>query len=79
MYSSWFKNENEENLEEHLLYLQRSTNNGTIWFVSMILVSFFLIGLAVFVPDPGIYIALCGLPLAAIVFVIWLLLLLSII
>lgn len=79
MYSSWFKNENEENPEEDHLPLARSTNNGTIWFVSMILVSFFLIGLAVFVPDPGIYIVLCGLPLAAIVFTLWLLRLLSII
>ena len=79
MYSSWFKNENEENPEEYHLSTLRFTNNGTIWFVSMILVSFFLIGLAVFVPDPGIYIALCGLPLAAIVFTLWLLRLLSII
>jgi|YNPBryunderm2012_1023409.scaffolds.fasta_scaffold27467_2 hypothetical protein len=74
MYSSWFKN--DENSE---LPPGRSSNAGTIWFVSMCLVSFLLVGVAVFIPDPGIYIALCGLPLAAIVFTLWLLRLLSII
>jgi hypothetical protein len=69
MYSSWFKNDPDENTRESL---PRSSNIGTIWFISMCITALVLTGLAVFMPDPGLLIAICGLPLAGIVFTFWL-------
>ncbi|HAD06449.1 MAG TPA: hypothetical protein DCE76_04750 [Anaerolineaceae bacterium] len=75
MYSSWFKNDPDEDTWEPP---SRSSNAGTIWFVSMFITSFVLVGLAVFVPNPGLYIAACGFPVTWIVFLLWLLRLLRI-
>jgi hypothetical protein len=78
MYTSWFKNEQDTDEENHLPPSD-SSNAGTVWFLAMFVTAFMLVGLAIFIPDPGISIALYSFPLATIIFTLWLLRLLSII
>jgi hypothetical protein len=78
MYTSWFKNEPDENTNTTPQSSPQSSNVGTLWFILMSVTAFALVGIAVFAPNPGIYILICGLPAAGVIFTIWLLLLLYI-
>ncbi len=77
MYSSWFKNDPSESRGG--LPPQRPSNAGTIWFVAMMASAFGLAAIAVFFPQRGLIIALCGLPFAGLVFTVWMLRLLRVI
>ncbi len=71
MYSSWFKNDSAESGSNEPP--QCSSKVGTVWFAAMMATGFSLAAIAVFFPDPGLIIALCGLPVAGVVFTVWLL------
>ncbi len=74
MYSSWFKNDPEdEPVLEQPAERQPSSHQGSLWLIGMAATVFVLVGLAVFMPDPGLTIAICGLPVSAAVFTLWLL------
>lgn len=77
MYSSWYKNDLEPSEDDHVFLNQKPSNNGTIWFVSLAIVSFLLVGLAIFIPTPGLIIAFVGFLIAPVVFTIWLLFLIG--
>ncbi|MEJ5201565.1 MAG: hypothetical protein WHV66_04965 [Anaerolineales bacterium] len=77
MYSSWYKNDQEPSEEDDAFLHQKPSHRGTIWFISLAIVTFALVGLAVFLPDPGLWIAILGFPVAAILFSVWFLRLLG--
>lgn len=77
MYSSWYKNDREPSEEDYIFLCKRPSSSGTRWFISLAVASFILTGLAIFLPSPGLLIAIIGFPIAAIIFSIWLLRLLG--